>query len=233
MGYWNTGLLDNDYALDYIGSITDKLHDEVSRVTAEKPSRSAVFRLGAAVGLILQLEPWGSHAAGPRIIPNLRQALEHQEKMLPYLPKRARAFLLEAAEDANRLGQRLARGVERRIRTALGSGLGYREAILFEHPAAKALVQKFANECVRALDEELANVDCREDVEPALGFLAILLVIEPCKVSLRKINGWHKKAHAICEEAIPSSREFMPKYLRNLDLAFEAAKHKFTSKRHP
>jgi hypothetical protein len=230
MGYWNSGLLDNDYALDYISTVIDTLHDNTARVAEERPSESAIFRLGAAVGLILQLTPWGRHTAGPRVIPYLQQALERQEKMLPVLPDRARAFLVEAAEDAHRLGQRLARGVDRRIRTALGGGLGYREPVLFEHPAAKALTQEFANECIRGLDEELSNVETREDMEPALGFLAVLLQIEPCKVSLGKINGWHKKAHVVCARAIeeePSSRRFLKKYLRNLDTAFEAAKHKF------
>lgn len=215
--------------MDYIYSQTDKLRQELERLAQEKASESAAARLGAAVGLLLQFHPYSLQ--DERVTPALDAAMEQQRSWFHALPARARkVFRQIAAGEVAKLRERRARGVDRRIRKALGHGLGYREAALFAHPAATAYAQEFADACVEAMEEEIgsAGETWMDDVEGFMGIFALLLLIEPCRVSPRKIQAWRKKIRAVYEAEEGERSAFVKKYMRNVEAAFDGALEKFS-----
>jgi|ERR1043165_5290557 hypothetical protein len=230
MGVWGYALLEGDAPLDYIGSQSDQLHEDIERFGHEKASEVVAARLGAAVGLLLQFDPWwfGHEEA----MLQLNGAIERQRNCLDALPSRARKVLQQIVEGPSRkLLERQTRGVDRRIQKALGNGRGYREATLFEHPAAAAYAQQFAKSCVQSIEEEMRSQGetWMEDVEGFMGIFALLLLIEPCKVSTGKIRAWRKKIRAIYAKEGKDRRPFVEKYMKNVETAFEVALEKFSA----
>jgi hypothetical protein len=229
MGVWGRGLLQGDSPLDYIYSQTNKLRQDLERLAREPASESAAARLGAVVGLLLQFYPYSLQ--DEHVTPVLDAAMEQHRGWFHALPARVRAvFRLIKAGGAAKLGARPARGVDRRIRKALGDGMGYREAALFAHPAAAAYAQEFADACVDAMDEEIGceGETWMDDVEGFMGVFALLLLIEPCHVSPRKIRAWRKAIRAVYDAEKDECSAFVKDYMRNVEGAFEGALEKFS-----
>lgn len=232
MGTWGKGLVQGDSPLDYIYSQTDRLRRDIERLSETEPSASAVARLGAAIGLLLQCHPGSFH--NDRFLPKLYAALERQRSYFPALPARARKVFRQILDGKGAaLADRNARGVDPRIRRALGHALGYREPVLFKPPQAAAYAQEFAGCCVQSLDEELncPGETWMDDLQGVMGIFVLLLLIEPCRVSLRKIRGWRKKVRAIYES---ENQEFghnrtIDQFMRNVERAFEVALEKFST----
>lgn len=62
MGTFDTGLLDDDCAMDGLGDLTRGIVEEVVALGAAKPGPRATPRLAAAVGLLLQLDDFSFSA---------------------------------------------------------------------------------------------------------------------------------------------------------------------------
>jgi hypothetical protein len=86
---------------------------------------------------------------------------------------------------------------------------------------------------VQTLDKELhcPGETWMDDVEGFMGIFVLLLLIEPCRVSLRKVRGWRRKVRAIYES---ENQEFGPnlaldQFMQNVERAFEVVLERFST----
>jgi hypothetical protein len=227
MGTWDDGILDNDTALDGLGELEVGIASDIERLGASKPSAASTAKLGAAVGVLLQLSSYDfglDTDHGPAIV----SAVKAHAKTIAKLPPAARKVLdAVAAGEGKALGDRPAKMTAKQIRLlnadAKESRFGKREASLFASPPAAAYVQEVAKRCVEMIDGDFEDADnwsdlCREGL--GLGCLAALMILEPCKVSPAKVARWRrsaKKGIALLEKERDEELAFHRGYYRNLD----------------
>lgn len=238
MGTWDHGLLDNDTAFDGLGELSETIVEDIVGLGESKPGASTTAKLGAAVGVLLQLKsyPFGLDTeSGPRIV---RAVAAHAGTIakLPLAAKKVLGAVAEGkgAELAERPGK-VAKSIGKLLHAGSGSApFGKREASLFEGPAAEAYVQSVAKRCIESIGEDFEDEDtvtdlCREGIN--VGMLAALFVLEPCKVSVAKLEAFRKKARkglAFLEKEPDDEIDFHRKYYANLDKLLAALTVRFS-----
>jgi hypothetical protein len=238
MGTWDTGLLDNDTALDGLGDLTHGITEDIESLGAAKPTAVRSARLGAAVGVLLQLSSYELGLDSPSG-PKIAAAVESHGAALTSLPPAARKVLREvAAGKGKALAERPARMSAAQIALlnacAKKPYFGKREPSLFASTAAQAYVQEVARRCMDAVaedfeDEENISDLCREGM--GLGTLAALMVLEPCRVPPAKLERWRrlaKKGLAELEADPDDELDFHRKYYENLDAVFAVLIRRFS-----
>lgn len=248
MGAWGRGLLQNDTAQDGLVEVISSIEEDVAALAAgARPGERSAARLGAAVGLLLQLSSWHSFDPESEASATVVQAIDRHRPALSALPRKAAHILRRVAEGGGgELASRPAK-LNRSLRRALfatESGgfpmertFGKREASLFADRDAEAYVQKVARRCVELVDADFAEEDIVNDLareSMAMGAFATLLVIEPCRVPVAKVERWrkaHRRAMAAFEvegEPDESDAEFEEGYEKCLELAFRLMVRKFS-----
>jgi hypothetical protein len=257
MGAWGRGLLQNDSAQDGLCEIIDSIAANALRLGRRRPGEAIAPRLGAAVGLLLQLEATWWFSAENECSARLLDALRRHQAQFEVLPKGAGALLQavlagKGASLAGRPGKRsrpLARAL---FATDVGDfpmqrAFGKREPALFQHPEAARYVQEVADRCARwaeagfrkrSLARELSSYEGGRGI----AALAVLLVLEPCQVSPDRLESWRgyfRAATAGQEESstrpLPLHRrfrgldDFERDYRRYLELAFQFGLQKFSA----
>lgn len=236
MGTWDRGLLDNDCASDGIDDLAGAVLEDIEALGEGKPTLAATGRLGAAVGVLLQLSPYSfTEEGGARVVAALQA---HAGTIVQFPPPFRRVLQTVMAGGGEALAERPARMP--RAQAALlhaggGRAFGRREPSLFAGKSGAAYVQVVARRCVEAIDEDFADEAnwsdlCREGI--GMGGLAALLVLAPCKVSTRKLAGWRRKAQlglATLIEEEDEELEFQREYHANLDRVFAALLRRFAA----
>ena len=235
MGTWDHGILDNDCASDGLADLAHGVLADIERLGASKPTATSTARLGGAVGVLLQLSPARfSDETGAAITAALQT---HADSIAALSPGPRRILRRVLAGEGAALAERPAKLPIRQVRLlhaeATRAPFGKREPALFEASAAKSYVQQVARRCVEGLDEDFADESnwsdlCRESV--GMGGLAALMVLEPCKVSPRKLASWRLKAQrglAALEADADDELPFQRSYHANLDKVFAALLTRF------
>jgi hypothetical protein len=240
MGTWDSGLLDNDTALDGLGDLKQTIVGDIVAFGAMNPTATSTAKLGAAIGVLLQLSAYDfglETATGPTIA----AAVTAHGKQIAKLPSPARK-ILEAvgAGQGEALADRPAKMSARQIailhKRASKPPFGKREPSLFAPKAAATYVQQVARRCVDMIDEDFADESnwsdlCREGM--GIGCLGVLMVIEPCTVPLSKLERWRhtaKKGLAALREDPDDELDFHEGYYANLDAAFALLQKKLAKK---
>lgn len=236
MGTWDHGLLDNDCASDGLFELCDSVVADLLRFAAAKPTLAATAKLGAAVGVLLQLSEAPFRDATGDPVAAAVQA--HASGITRFAPPFRRILAEVGAGRGQALAARPARMPAAQIALLhVGSArapFGKREPALFADGPAVTYVQQVARRCVRMVDEDFAETDlwsdlCREGA--GLGGLAALLVLAPVEVPPRKIEGWRRKARAGLAELETAEDEelsFQRQYYANLDRIFAALLRRYT-----
>ncbi len=248
MGAWGYGILQSDTAQDGISALNHMVQEEIRKLP-EEPSEASAARLGAMVGLLLQsshysFDPENTFSA------DLAKILHRHEPFFSALPGNA-ALILRAVlegkgqELANRpakLDPRLEEALHHEVgfEFAVQRDFGQREPDLFAHPEAAAYVQEYADQCADWIDEEFDDEeivgDFSREGEGCMGGLAMLLLVEPCRVEPVRILAWREKARDAAEESEAEltgteyeeeELGFQRPFMKNLERAFELALEKF------
>lgn len=230
VGTWDFGLLDNDTSLDGLGDLVHQITEDIARIGAAKPSASAAARLGGAIGVLLQLSAY-SFAEDSTPAATITAAAKAQAKPIAKLPSKARQILerIGAGQGHALVGRPAKMSAAHAALLHTGSkrsSFGKREPALFATRRGAAYVQEVARRCVKMLDEDFADASnwsdlCREGV--GMGGLAALMVLEPCRLPIRKLESWRRKAQqgiAELESEEDDELPFQRKYYANLDRVF-------------
>ena len=240
MGTWDDGLLDNDTAMDGLGDLRQTIVADIVAFGAMKPTPTSTAKLGAAVGVLLQLSTYDfglETATGPKIA----AAVKAHEERTAKLPSAARKILgAVGAGQGETLAARPATMSARQIailnKCASKAPFGKREPSLFAPKAAANYVQQVARRCVDMIDEDFQDEGnwsdlCREGM--GLGCLGVLMVLEPCAIPASKLERWRraaKKGLAALREAPNDELDFHEGYYANLDAALELLRKKLVKK---
>lgn len=239
MGTWGRGILQNDTAQDGLCGVIQGICDDVLALGAKRATKKSVARLGAGVGLLLQLSANYWFDEESRHWPPLREALESHRKMFAALSPEAGKILTDvldgkgqelAARDAApnaRLGRALFATDSQGF--SMERTFGYREPSLFEGPEAAQYVQSVADRLVAELDEgfdddSMVEDPCRE--AEFIAALAVLLILEPCQVDADHFASWRARFRA-AQGDYGDESAFFADYNANLELAFELGIEKF------
>jgi hypothetical protein len=244
MGAWGYGILQNDDAQDGLVDLIRFLEEDFLRIGRGRCNERGAARLGAAVGLLLQLGACRSFSPDSLFSSNVAAYLDYFAPQIGALPRRART-LLHAVFDGKGPGLAARRGkMSRLLRQALFATekngfpmervFSRREPALFEHREAARYVQEFADHCVSVVEADFQSVATVDELYRSHGMAAFgtLLVLEPCHVKPSKFVAWRKRWHAVLaahdEEFEPD--DFEREYNKNVELAFQLAMTKFAKK---
>jgi hypothetical protein len=244
MGAWGHGILQNDSAQDDLCEVIEGIFADVIALGAEPTNRRTVARLGAGIGLMLQLSAcyWFSEE-GDYWAP-LREVLAlHEKGFAAVLPEAGRILAdvlagmgeelagRDALPDARLSGVLFAedlQGVHSLERT-----FGYREPALFADPEAARYVQEVADRLAMVVDEGVAHDymledPCRE--ADFIGALSVLLVLEPCQVGLDRFALWRERLHKVqAEPGDAAESDFFARYNDCLDQALQIGIDRFSA----
>jgi hypothetical protein len=239
MGTWGRGILQNDTAQDGLCEVIHGIFDDVVALGKKRATKKSVAKLGAGVGLLLQLSANYWFDEESKYWPQLRAVLESHRALFDSLSPEAALLLSDvldgkgrelAARDAPgnaRLGQALFATDSQGF--SMERTLGFREPALFAHPEATKYVQTVADRLVGELDEgfdddSVVEDPCRE--ADFIAALAVLLVLEPCRVDADHFASWRARFRTAQGEYGDESA-FFTDYNANLELAFELGIEKF------
>jgi hypothetical protein len=245
MGAWGHGILQNDSAQDDLCEVIAGIYGDVIALGKEPTNRTTVARLGAGVGLMLQLSAgyWFSeegHYWGP-----LREVLALHEKGFAAVPPEAGRILADvlagkgeelAARDAppdTRLSGALF--AEESQGFPMERTFGYREPALFADPEAERYVQEVADRLARNVDEGIAYDDMVADPCREANFMAalvVLLVLEPCRVRPDRFTSWRARFRKVQGEAgpgDPNESAFFAAYHACLEQALQIGIDRFSA----
>jgi hypothetical protein len=237
MGTWDHGLLDNDCASDGVADLAHAVLEDIEALGECKPTLATTARLGAAVGVLLQLSSYCfTDERGATVVAAVQA---HAEMIKNFPPPFRRVMTTVMAGGGEALAERPARMPRAQVALLHVGGeqapFGRREPSLFAAKSAGAYVQVVARRCVEAIDEDFADEAnwsdlCREGI--GMGGLAALLVLAPCKVSARRLAGWRRKAQLGLATLIEEEDEELPfqrEYYANLDRVFAALLRRFAA----
>ncbi|MBL4844794.1 MAG: hypothetical protein JKY65_04640 [Planctomycetes bacterium] len=233
MGTWDEGMLDNDSSLDGLGDITHGLIEDIQTLGTTEPGASSTGRLGAAIGILLQLSPFDFSADSGQSESIVEALKAHEQGIGSHLPAAAQKILARVvAGEGQKLAERTA-ALPATLTSALHTGaasgpFGLREPSLFETESGAAYVEEVAQRCVQLVADDFEDEDnwsdlCRE--ASGMGALATLLVLEPCAVSPEKVLEWRTSAAkglAQLEAEQDDELDFQRPYYANVDLVFAA-----------
>lgn len=230
MGTWDYGLLDNDTSLDGLGELVQGITEDIARIGAAPPSAAAAARLGAAIGVLLQIAAYRFEEDSPAAAA-ITAAVKAQAGPIAKLPPKTRQILESvSAGQGHALAARPAK-MSMAHAVLLHAGckqppFGKREPALFATRPGAAYVQEVVRRCIKMIDEDFADASnwsdlCREGV--GMGALAPLMVLKPYRLPVRKLQSWRRKAkQGIAELEANEDEElsFHRKYYANLDRIF-------------
>jgi hypothetical protein len=246
MGVWGHGILQNDSAQDELCEVIAGIYGDVIALGKEPTNRTTVARLGAGVGLMLQLSAsyWFSEA-GEYWAP-LREVLALHEKGFAAVPPEAGRILTDvlagkgkeladrdAPPDARLSGALFAEDLQGFH--LLERTFGYREPALFGDPEAARYVQEMADRLANVVDEGVAHDYMLEDPCHEADFIAamsVLLVLEPCQVGPDRFASWRERFREVRAEAQPSDpaeSDFLARYNGCLDQALQIGIDRFSA----
>ncbi|HEU4409843.1 MAG TPA: hypothetical protein VFS43_31610 [Polyangiaceae bacterium] len=204
MGRWGYGILDGDGPLDGVGVVVHAIEADVARYARTRPGPRTPARLGAAVGLLLQLSSYSFE--DEEIAATIGRALrKHEANFGLLLPPEAASLLRRVAAGEGRALAARRGGRRGELAQALGRYLdGVREPSLFEHPLARAYAQKIALRCARRLERALAGggLDLIDD-DRWMGALGALLLVEPWSLPASRVEGWRARYEAALDALRP------------------------------
>jgi hypothetical protein len=163
MGAWGHGILQNDSAQDDLCEVIEGIYGDVIALGKEPTNRKTVARLGAGIGLMLQLSAcyWLSEESDHW--PELREVLaQHETDFAAVSPEAGRILAdvfagkgeelaaRDAPPDARLTGALFAEDSQG---FALERKFGYHEPALFADPEAARYVQEVADRLVKVNDE--------------------------------------------------------------------------------
>jgi hypothetical protein len=229
MGTWDTGLLDNDAACDGLGDLQHQIVQDIVAIGAGRPTSASTEQLCGAVGVLLQLaaHPFDVEVESGR---QIEEALRSHATTIADLTPAARKLMTLVMDGRGKeLGERRAKADSHDMLLHSGakeSCFGQREESLFASKPAEQYVQSLAEKCVATIDEDFEDESiwsdlCREAT--GMGHLAVLTVLEPCKVSTSKIAEWRRLAQRGIDELRArkdSELDFHEEYYANLDKVY-------------
>jgi hypothetical protein len=231
MGTWGSGLMEGDGPLDYIGDLVHQIEQDIAGFAKVDPSETMAARLGAALGLLLQVSIYSFESDFAR---TLKKVLSRHSKSINKLSEDAKKIFEEVAGGN---GPRLARGtrvIDERLQTLLGKrwAMDTRQTALFHHPEAIAYVQSFAEKCADIVDEGFlgANLDLYQ--VDFMGACGLLLVIAPIHIDGKRIARWREHLRRVHDQtkvalsrpinqASQADLPFFEEYMKNAAQAFD------------
>jgi len=244
MGAWGHGILQNDTAQDGLVGVIHTIYDDVVALEKKPTNAKTAARLGAGVGLLLQLSAgyWFSDD-GPSW-PKLREVLAQHERAFADVSPEVDRLLADVLagkgrELAARDGPPDARLGEALFATnsdgfPMERTFGLREPALFAHKEAARYVQEVADRLVKQLDDGFADDDVvafLDEEAEWIAALAVLLVLEPCRVDPDHFASWRarfRRATAADEEDV-DQESFEARYGACLERAFQIGIDKFAA----
>lgn len=246
MGAWGHGIMQNDSAQDDLCEVIAGIYDDVIALGKEPTNRTTVARLGAGIGLMLQLSAsyWfneeGEHW------PPLREVLALHEKGFAAVPPEAGCILAHVlAGKGEELADRDAPPNARLSGALFAKDLqgfhpfertfGYREPALFGEPEAARYVQEVADRLANVVDEGVAHDYMLEhpcDEADFIAALSVLLVLEPCHVGPGRFASWRERFRKVQAEAKPgdpAEADFLARYNGCLDQALQIGADRFSA----
>jgi hypothetical protein len=245
MGTWGHGILQNDNAQDELCKVIEGIYGDVIALGKEPTNRTTVARLGAGVGLMLQLSASYWFSEEGEYWAALRKVLALHEEGFAVVSPEARRILAEvlagkgeelayreASPDARLSGALFAK--ERQGFHWLERTFGFREPASFADPQAARYVQEVADRLARHVDEGIAcdymvADPCLEaDFIAALG---VLLILEPCQIDPDRFASWRARFRKVQAEAgpgDPNESEFDVAYNACLEQAFQIGIDRFS-----
>lgn len=227
MGRWGYGILDGDGPLDGVGGVIHAIEADITRYARTRSGPRTPARLGAAVGLLLQLSPYSFE--DEEIAATIARALKKHGANFGSLPPEASSLLERVAAGEGRAiaARRGKRGGE--LAQALGRYLdGVREPSLFEHPLARAYAQKIALRCARRLERALASDGLGLiDDDRWMGTLGALLIVGPWSIAPSRVEAWRARYEAALDglrsedDPNPDLADFEAALGPNVRLAFD------------
>lgn len=216
--------------MDGLGDLVHGIIEDIARIGAARPSAAAAARLGGAIGVLLQLSDH-SFAADSPAAATIDAAIKAQAGSIAKLPAKIRRILdsVSAGQGPALAGRPAKMSVTHSALLNTGSKrppFGKREPALFSTRSGAAYVQAVARRCIKMIDEDFADSSnwsdlCREGI--GMGGLAVLTVLEPCSLPVRKLESWRRKAKqglAELESDADDELPFQRKYYANLDRIF-------------
>jgi hypothetical protein len=245
MGVWGHGILQNDSAQDDLGEVIQGIYGDVIGLGKAPANSKTVARLGAGVGLLLQLSATTWFSEKGEYWSELREVLARHAPAFAAVSPAARRILADVlAGKGEELAARDALP-DARLSAALFAkdlqGLmmerpfGHREPALFTDPEAARYVQEVADRLVKVVDAGVAHDDMVEDPCREADFIAalsVLLVLEPCRVDPGRFASWRERFHKIWAEAQPADpaeAEFFARYHACLDQALQIGIDRFSA----
>jgi hypothetical protein len=245
MGAWGHGILQNDSAQDDLCEVIEGIYGDVIALGKEPTNRRTVARLGAGVGLMLQLSASYWFGEEGEYWPELREVLaQHESGFAAVSPEAGRILADVLAGKGEELAARDA-SPDARLSGALFAKdsqgfmmertFGYREPALFTDPEAARYVQDVADRLAKVVDEGVAQDymvedPCRE--ADFIGALSVLLVLEPCQVGPDRFASWREQFRKVQAEAEPgdsSEADFFARYNDCLDQALQIGIDRFSA----
>lgn len=239
MGTWDEGMLNNDCSADGLGEVVHWVIEDIQSLGATTPGARSTGRLGAAVGVLLQLPSSYYLSAQSEKSKGIIESLQaHEEGIRAHLPPAAQRILARVvAGEGPQLAERQAKMPAKLFRALHKDGkvgmFGRREPSLFDSPSGAAYVKALAKRCVKMIDEDFKDEDvwsdlCREAW--SMGPLALLLVLEPCSVPPTKLARWRRSAAkglALLEANEDDELDFQRPYYANVDVVFAKLLRRF------
>jgi hypothetical protein len=237
MGAWGGGLLQNDDSQDGLAEVIASVEADILRLARRRPAGAVAARAGAGFGLLLQLSSWYSFDPENEKSARLLATLQRQEPAFGSLPKQANDILRHILRGKGiALAERPVK-LDRRLQDAffpedvgdfpMQRTFGKREPSLFEHPEAARYVQEVADRLVRWVDAAFRRKDVLwylydDGGGRAVAALAVLLVLEPCRIDPGKFKAWHDRIREAPEEELEDAD-----YAKHLETALAVGIEKF------
>jgi len=244
MGAWDSGLLDNDSAQDFIGEFCHGVEQDIIEIH-ERESRKLAGNLSAAVGILLRLSHDFSAIPGlgdpPHFYPRLICALSSNFKHFLNFPGDTTNIIATvlggfggwelSARPAN-LGKNVQNCLFGGEQGVLQGGFSKLEADLFDHPSSKTYMATKSRVLIKEIDSRLKD---REDVidmsySSMGGMFGLLLVLPFRGLTSKKVQSWQNRCHAVWDSAgcdiETNDIVFERKFRANVNRAFRCA-HKF------
>jgi hypothetical protein len=245
MSAWGYGILQNDIAQDALCEVIAGIYDDVVALGREPTDRTTIARLGAGVGLMLQLSASYWFSEEGKYWTPLREVLVLHEKGFAAVSPEAGRILADvragkgeelAARNAPpdaRLGGALFATDLQPLPMPLERTIGYREPALFADPDGARYVQELADRLARNVDDGIVHDHMvaepfRADFIAALG---VLLILEPCWIDPDRFASWRarfRKMQADVGPGDPDDSEFIAAYSACLEQALQIGIDRFS-----
>lgn len=232
MGTWDEGVLDNDTSQDGLSDLRHSVVEDIRALVTEPSSAATLGTLAAAVGVLLQLSPY-SFSADCDDQALILSAIQAHLANVGVLSDAAASVLRRVGSDQQQALTEQRGALPAELCQVLHSGatnshFGVREAALFATTEGQAYVQQIVERCLAAADSDFEDEDNWWDLNrevSAMGPLCALLVLQPSRLPVDKLNDWRSLARGGLQKLIDDEDEeleFQQPYYANVDALFAA-----------